>query len=197
MGQEHAPDTVFEAEDLYCVDRLSMRQVAERTGVAESTLWRWSKRYGWAAKREEVRKLQAEIRQDTVKLRASLIKNCLQTKDPMDAFAVAKMEALVLQAEELAAKQRQAAAPARLDLHSAAPGEVAECLEQAIIMRLSQLLGDPARLDYRLVADLRKALELVGEMRQGSEQEQAQRPGQGLTRQTEQAILQLLGVPGA
>ena len=47
MGWEHEPETVWKAQELYCVDRLSFARVAELTGVSATTLKAWSEKYGW------------------------------------------------------------------------------------------------------------------------------------------------------
>ena len=52
MGWEYEPETVWKAQELYCVDRLSFARVAELTGVSATTLKAWSEKYGWRAKRE-------------------------------------------------------------------------------------------------------------------------------------------------
>ena len=47
MGWEYEPETVWRAQELYCVDRLSFARVAELTGVSATTLKSWSEKYGW------------------------------------------------------------------------------------------------------------------------------------------------------
>lgn len=42
-----------EAKDLYTARLLSMEEVSERTGVPESTLYKWSNSYDWTAERKE------------------------------------------------------------------------------------------------------------------------------------------------
>ena len=66
MGWEHEPETVWKAQELYCVDRLSFARVAELTGVTATTLKSWSEKYGWRAKREEIAQAESDIRVKTV-----------------------------------------------------------------------------------------------------------------------------------
>lgn len=59
---EYPPEKVFEAQDLYCVDRLTYEAVAGRTGASAPTLKRWGDKYGWRSKREELALLESQIR---------------------------------------------------------------------------------------------------------------------------------------
>ena len=70
MGWEYEPETVWRAQELYCVDRLSFARVAELTGVSATTLKAWSEKYDWRAKREEIAQAESEIRVNTIKSQA-------------------------------------------------------------------------------------------------------------------------------
>ena len=61
MGWEHEPGTVWRAQELYCLDRMSFERVAEVTGVATSTLKRWADKYRWRERREELAQVESEI----------------------------------------------------------------------------------------------------------------------------------------
>ena len=61
MGWEHEPGTVWRAQELYCLDRLSFERVFEATGVATSTLKRWADKYHWRERREELAQVESEI----------------------------------------------------------------------------------------------------------------------------------------
>ena len=61
MGWEHEPGTVWRAQELYCLDRMSFERVAEMTGVATSTLKRWADKYRWRERREELAQVESEI----------------------------------------------------------------------------------------------------------------------------------------
>ena len=87
MGTEHAPETVWRAQELYCSDRLSFVRVAEITGVADSTVRRWADTYGWREKREEIARAEADIRADKVLARHKTIKTLLNNPRADTAFA--------------------------------------------------------------------------------------------------------------
>lgn len=164
MGWEHDPATVFRAQELYCADRLPMREVAERVGVAESTLWRWAEKYAWAEKREEIARAAADIAADFILARSRLLKDLLETRDPMTGFAVAKLEDLALKQAQAA---RDGAARAEADLapprEIKTPGEAATALEEAAWRMVAAMLTEPERM--RDVAKLKEALALAGRLR--------------------------------
>lgn len=197
MGAEYPPGTVFEAEDLYCVDRLPMRIVSERAGVPESTLWRWADSYDWKSKREEIRKAQSSIRANTIRLRARLIEECLGlgASAPMAVFAAAKMEEVAQAAQKLALEERELQPIDVAALRPlSTPDEAAAALEEALTLKMSMLLRDPAALDLRAVTNIRSALEMVGEMRAKAAAVDKKAEGKGLSENTGREIRKLLGI---
>ena len=100
MGREHEPGTVWEAQDLYCIDRLSFDAVAKKTGVAASTLKRWADRMDWRGKRESIAETESALRVDRVLARSQVLKKLLETGESQDAYAVAALERLALLQEE-------------------------------------------------------------------------------------------------
>ena len=107
MGWEHEPGTVWRAQELYCMDRLSFERVSELTGVATSTLKRWADKYRWRERREELAQVESEIRFNTVMGRKAILQRLLEAEDGKEAsqvaFAVASLESLALKQAELAA----------------------------------------------------------------------------------------------
>jgi len=160
--KEYSFEVIEKAEELYCVDGLTYEQVASEMGIAQSTLKRWGKKYNWAAKREEIRQALSSIRVNTIRLRAELIKNCLETLAPMDAFAVAKIEDIAIKAQGL----KQEKTPKEVKIREIKTREDAvAALSEAIEIRLNQLLSLPEQLDFKALKDLRQAIELVEEMK--------------------------------
>ena len=100
MGREHEPGTVWTAQDLYCIDRLSFDAVAKKTGVAASTLKRWADRMDWRGKRERIAETESALRVDRVLARSQVLKKLLETGESQDAYAVAALERLALLQEE-------------------------------------------------------------------------------------------------
>ena len=106
MGREYPTDTLWRAQELYCVDRLSYAAVAEATGVSATTLKAWGQKYGWARRREEIARAESEIRVNIIKGRQAL-EQLLAAADAKEAapmaFAVSSLESLALKRLELAA----------------------------------------------------------------------------------------------
>ena len=119
MGREYPTDTLWRAQELYCVDRLSYAAVAEATGVSATTLKAWGQKYGWARRREEIARAESEIRVNIIKGRQKALEQLLAAEDAKEAapmaFAVSSLESLALKRQELAASGKipDASAPAR------------------------------------------------------------------------------------
>jgi len=159
-------ETVERAEELWCVDGLTFEAVAASVGVATSTLKRWAERYGWPAKRDEIRQALASIRVDTIKLRAKLISNCLTSMQAMDAFAVAKMEEVAIKAAELADKRAEAAPPATAPMREiTSEADAVAALEEAVGLRLNAMLASPDKVTLTALREVKQVLDLLSDMR--------------------------------
>lgn len=164
-GREHQPETVWKAQELYCVARLSYREVAKEVGVAESTLKRWSEKFGWRGKRERIAQAECDIRADTVLARSGMIKHLMDSKDPQAAFAVSSLETLAMRQAEAERAGRILNFATRNEKRTIRTTEDAiEALREAIEAKLVMLLAAPGDLDFKTVADVQKALALAGEM---------------------------------
>jgi transposase-like protein len=174
MGREHDPETVWQAQELYCVDRMTFEQVAEALGVADSTLRRWADTYGWRSKRDEIAQAESDLRADKIRARSKLLKSLISTADAQTGFAVAAMENLALKEIEAARALKAEAAP-RFQEQQALPEVPAEAgdiaaLEQGVRQRLAALLLSPD-LKVRDVKDLTAILErLARTARHGREE---------------------------
>lgn len=197
MGREHSPETVFRAQELYCVDRLTFAQVAGAIGVAESTAKRWSETYGWQAKRQEIAQAEADLRADFILGRSKMLKKLIEHGDAQVGFAVAGLEGLAMKQAEALRQGRQienaAAAQARPLREIKTDADAVAALEEALAIRLNQVLADPARLDLKIVCELRKAIDLVQGMRKGAAKGEQRRKGLTLE-MAEAARRDILGV---
>ena len=191
--REHPPETVWQAQELYCVARLPMEEVAKEVGVATSTLWRWCNAYGWRDKREQLAKAQAEMRADLVLARAEMVKALLNGKDPMVGFAVAKLEQVAMQQAEaeragkLAAQTAQALQAPRREIRSLADAVAA--LGEALENRLNALLIAPESLDVAAMRDLKGCMDLLAKLKaQHAAEEKADGKAKGLSRETVELV---------
>lgn len=185
---EYPSEKIFEAQDLYCVDRLTFETVAERTGVSVPTLKRWSDKYGWRAKREELAKLESEIRFNTFKARDKMIKKVIADGGALDAFAVAKLKTMVIDQARFKAEQHEGAPVPPVAFDS--PAHAAELLESALSAKLGIILATPSELNLKTLKELREALNLLAEMR-GKAAEDASK-STGLSPEVEEKIVAIL-----
>lgn len=185
---EYPPEKVFEAQDMYCVDRLTFEAVSGRTGVSVATLKRWSDKYGWRAKREELAQKVSEIRIDLYKARAKMLAQVVENGSALDAFAVAKLETLVIDQERWKSDREKESAPAPVRIES--PIQAAELLEAALEKKLGALLAAPGTIDLKAIKDLRESLALVAEMRGKSKDDSTKETG--LSLETEAQIKKIL-----
>ena len=182
------PGQVFEAQDIYCVDRLTFEAVAGRTGVSVATLKRWADKFSWRAKREELAQAESRIRFDTYLARQKMLNQVIEGGGALDAFAVAKLETLSLEQARFRRETETPAPPLAVSLETQA--QAAALLEEALGRKLAALLAEPARLDLKTIRDLREALKLVAEMRGPAEE--GKTATAGLTPETEARIKRIL-----
>lgn len=165
-GREYPPEAVWQAQELYCVARLTFGQVAAETGVAASTLKRWSEKYDWRGKREQLAKAEADLAADTILARSAMLKKLIKSQDAQDGFAVSALETLAMKQAEAARAGKLVEAAARADLREIHTREDAvAALEEAVRLKLNRMLQSPEDLDFKAVADVRKALDMVQEMK--------------------------------
>jgi hypothetical protein len=197
MGREHPPETVFRAQELYCVDRMTFAQVAKAVGVAESSLKRWSDTYGWQAKRDEIAQAEMDIRADFILARSRMLKALMATKDAQTGFAVASLESLAMKQAEAIRQGRQnenAAAIAAQPLREIrTEADAVAALEEALNIRMGRILANPSLVDLKTVRELQQAMALVQGMRKGAAKGETRK--KGLTPATAEAVRrQILGV---
>lgn len=163
MGREHPPETVYRAQELYCVDRKSFAQVAKAVGVAESSLKRWSVTFDWQAKRNEIAQAEADIRADFILGRSKMLKTLIKSTDAQVGFAVASLETLAMrQAEAIRqGKLLDAASDAKPQRPIRTREDAILAVREAIERRLQQLVGMPDLVDLRSLQDVQRCLGLL------------------------------------
>jgi len=186
---EYPAETVFQAQDLYCVDRLTFDEVAARIGVAVSTVKRWGQKFEWRSKREELARLESDIRINTFKARATMLEKVIDQGGALDAFAVAKLETLVIDQARFKTELGQGAAPAApIKFENAA--HAASLLENALGKKLGALVSAPGDIDLKAIKDFRECLNLLSEMRGKADGEAEKQTG--LSLETEARIKKIL-----
>ncbi|XPV77673.1 MAG: hypothetical protein ACNI27_07080 [Desulfovibrio sp.] len=167
--REHPPETVFKAQELYCVERKTFDQVAALVKVAASTLKRWAKKYEWQEKRNRLAEAESDIRFDLTIARSEMIKKLMAKGDPQAAFAVSCLETLAMKQAEAARLGHwvdvAADAASQNELVISNQEEAAEALQKAVETKLARLLTNPDAIDFKTVKDLRESLLLIQEMK--------------------------------
>ena len=164
MGWEHEPETVWRAQELYCVDCLSFERVADITGVAASTLKRWSEKYDWREKREQIARAEAEIRVNKVLSRAKAIEALLARPRADMAFAVQALESLAMKEAEAARKQQEAGQRQETRVSITTRADAIAALKTAIENKLNALLTAPSAVDLKAVREVSACLDLLDEL---------------------------------
>ena len=179
MGAEYDADTRWRAMELYCADRLTFAQVAEATGIADSTLRRWADADQWRERREELAKAEADIRIDTIRSRAAILRHLIEAQDgkvaSQIAFAVSSLENLALQREKalLAGEIANPAKPEK-PVKVTSRAEAIAVLKQAVEDKLGLLLSDKKYVTSDSVTDIAKCLTLVQELEATLPKEEAE-----------------------
>lgn len=198
MGWEHEPGTVWRAQELYCMDRLSFERVSELTGVATSTLKRWADKYRWRERREELAQVESEIRFNTVMGRKAILQRLLEAEDGKEAsqvaFAVASLESLALKQAELAAAGKiPSFSEPETRPHIATQADAVSALREAVRNKVGMALSDPGKINAATVQDVKRCLELLGELEARLPKEKEESRDKALSPENAQAIRKILG----
>jgi hypothetical protein len=117
-----------------------------------------------------------------------MLARVVEEGDAIAAFAVAKLETLVLDQAKFKINQAGGDGPAPVAIES--PAQAAELLEGALARKMGALLSAPGSIDLKTIKDLRECLNLLTEMR-GQAQE-AEGPARGLSPDADAKIRSLL-----
>lgn len=168
MGWEHPPETVWKAQELYCVDRLSFDRVAALVGVSATTLKDWADKYRWREKREEIAQAESDIRVNTIKGRKAVLERLINASDGKEAsqvaFAVASLESLALKQQELIASGKIPTTESESRPTIATRADAVAALRQAVENKLGLALADPRNITSAAVKDVIQCLELVADL---------------------------------
>lgn len=202
MGWEHPPETVWKAQELYCVDRLSFDRVAALSDVSATTLKAWADKYGWREKREEIAQAESDIRVNTILGRKAVLQRLIEAEGGREAsqvaFAVASLENLALKQQELAASGKIPTVDAEDRPTITTRAEAVAALRQAVENKLGLALADPKNITSATVRDVAQCLDLVAELEAGlpkveGPEEEAKR---GMSRDLQGRIMAAMKVKG-
>lgn len=174
-GREYPPESVWEAQELYCVARLTFEKVAEETGVAVSTLKRWSATYDWRGKREKLAQAEADLAADTILARSVMLKKLIKSQNAQDGFAVSALESLAMKQAEAARAQKLMSAAKQHELRPIRTKEEAvAALRETAELKLNRLLQNPGELDTKGIAEIDKMYGMIEAMKPKSPQDKSE-----------------------
>lgn len=149
MAEAYPLDTRLDARGFYVVDGMTYDQVSKATGVSISQLKKWGSDEGWTDRRREYREAQASIRENTMLLRASLLKKTLTSRDAQDAYAVAAIEKMVLAIEK--ARQPDPAPADAPKMNFDDPEAMIDGLWAAIEGKAARMINSPETMDLKQI----------------------------------------------
>ncbi len=195
MGTEYSPDSVWKAQELYVIERLSFAKVAERTGVTPTTLKNWSKKYGWRQKREEIAQIEAESKMDLYRSRQKAIKMLLESGDGKEcsqmAFAVTSLENLALKQQEAQAGQNLTYEKSKKQVNS--KEDAYKQLSMAVQGRLSFVLQNPQTINSKNIQDILNMLKLMEQVAPKEEEAKTKQSG-GMSKELAENIRKALNL---
>jgi len=195
--REYSWEVRERAEELYICDGLTYEQVAQATGVSLTQIQRWSAADNWAERRREYRQAQTEIRRGAVELRRRLIGRALESLNPQDVYAVARLEAIFARQRPERPQDGPGAAievgPDPTIIRT--PQEAVAALETVLERKLQAMLSRPDNLTLAALKEVQKCLELVGGLKEKYAEPEAAPPAAEAERQRLVAeVNRLLGI---
>ena len=149
------------AENLFVYRGLTLKQVSQEIGVPERTIANWSSDNDWQKKRMEYRQARGEIKRYTILTQLNLIKDIHNKPEAQKIYA---FESLVR-----ASKAQQSEGGAigqeieQREINT--PQDAVEALQEAIQSKINIMLSEPNTINLAGIKDMKKAMEMVDEMR--------------------------------
>ena len=158
------------AEEMYIADGLTLDQVARALNISIQAIKQWSAKYEWKEKRAEYRDSIGQIKRDTALLRKRLIAKALQSLDPRDVYSFARIEGLA-QSKGTTDLLPQGGTDPIEGREIKTPEEAVEALQEVVETKLNAMLSQPGSISLSSVKDLKKALELIDDMKERYQEE--------------------------
>lgn len=180
MAESYDAELHYQAQEHYCVERLTYSQVADLMGISVSTLKSWGKMYDWKSKRIELARAQADIRADTVMARSAMLKELISTKDPQVAFAVGSLEKLAMDQAEAERKSASATVPehvANIEINNL--DDAVKALKTGLESKIKHLLSRGEDINVQEIAGIKKAFDLLNDLTPKDTSEAARKKGFG------------------
>jgi len=154
-----------QAEEMYIADGLTLEQVGQELGVSVQALKQWSVKYEWKEKRIEYQESIGQIKRDTQLLRRRLVAKALESLDPRDVYSFARIEAITVRGQGSGVGDQPALSEEVEARKITTPKEAVDALQEVIEAKINLMLSQPGAISLNNVKDLKKALELVDELK--------------------------------
>jgi len=163
MPEGYSYEIREDAKAMYVTDGMTYDQVAAGTGVSVAQLKRWGADEGWTDAKKEYRQALSSIKQNTVRLRAALLKTALDSQDPQSVYAFAAIEKAVSAGKKNAARPAPCAPERIKDINT--PEQAVDALQEVVQLKLNKMLAQPDTLELSQVKELKQTMELIEKMK--------------------------------
>ena len=151
------------AEELYIVDGLTLDQAAKQVGVSAHTVEKWSAENGWKEARREYRQALSDIKRKTVLLRRKLLTQAMNSLDPQQIYAFARLEAVsALPQQNEGGPMRQPDGGEVREIRT--PEDAINALQEALERKLNLMLSQPGEISLKAMKDMKGAMALMDEL---------------------------------
>ena len=158
------------AEELYVLSGLTLEAVAEEVEVSVRTLSNWSKDGQWRQKQKEFKRASADIRRYATLTRLNLIKKAMRSTDPQAVYAFAALERATREGALGSPESPPEEIPER-DIRT--PEDAVNALQDAVGAKLNMMLSRPSEINLNGIKDIKKALEMIDDMKTNYATEEA------------------------
>ena len=180
-----------QAREMYIVDGLTLADVEKRTGISLASLKKYSVEECWSDKRREYREALSGIRRKKNLLRVRLIEKALSSLDPQDVYAVSRLE----KAMNATSGSGQPDGPSVETREINTPDDAVEALQSAVQQKVNRMLARPEELSFAGIKDMKRALDLLEDMKSKQAEEDALPERRGLSDETVEHIKRrILGI---
>jgi len=178
------------AEVLHIIDGFPLSRVAEITGLRLEELEATCVRDHWQERRREFVGALLDIRRNTTMLRKRLIEKALDSLDPRDISAVARLETA-------AAREKPAWDVLSFHLSDEKTIQVdpIDALQKAVERKTALMLHRPENLSLQGIRELKEALQIIETLKLSGKDEEKNRTSRGLSEaRIEEIRRKILGI---
>ena len=154
------------AEELYVLSGHTHEEVAADVDVSVRTIANWARDGLWTQKRKEFRSAATDIKRYATLTRLNLIKKAMRSTDPQSVYAFAALERATHSGKhpetQASDSQLKEEIPKR---EIRTPEDAVNALQDAVESKLNRMLSTPSEINLSGIKDIKKALELIGDMK--------------------------------